>query len=108
MKGKGKKNLIDEIVLIIDSQKAECIGWAENFNEAKEALYHSRLITKSTMLTTKGQEVCKIADILEDGRLHKWLKGLSPKEFDYYFSDLYYFDTIKHIDKYKKENVNNV
>lgn len=103
MKGKGKKNLIDEIVLIVDSQKAECIGWAEDFNEAKEALYHSRLITKNTMLKVNGKDSCKIADILEDGRLHKWLKSLSPKEFDYYFGDLYYFDTIKHIDKYKED-----
>lgn len=103
MKERRKKNLVEEIVLIIDSQKAECIGWAENFNEAKEALYHSRLITKNTMLKINGKDSCKIADILEDGRLHKWLKGLSPKEFDYYFGDLYYFDTIKHIDKYKED-----
>lgn len=101
MKGKGKKNLIDEIVLIIDSQKAECIGWAENFNEAKEALYHSRLITKSTIIRSDNGDI-KINDILTDGRLHKWLKNLSPKEFDYYFSDLYYFDNIKHINKYKE------
>ena len=103
MKEKRKKTLIEEIVLIIDSQKAECIGWAEDFNEAKEALYHSRLITKNTMLKINGKDSCKIADILEDGRLHKWLKGLSPKEFDYYFRDLYYFDTIKHTDKYKED-----
>lgn len=101
MKRKGKKNLIDEIVLIIDSQKAECIGWAENFNEAKEALYHSRLITKNTIIRSDNGDI-KINDILTDDRLHKWLKNLSLKEFDYYFSDLYYFDTIKHIDKYKK------
>lgn len=103
MKERKKKSLIDEIVLIIDSQNAECIGWAEDFNEAKETLYHSRLITKNTMLKVNGKDSCKINDILEDGRLHKWLKGLSPKEFDYYFGDLYYFDTIKHIDKYKED-----
>lgn len=96
-----KQTKSEEIVLIIDSQKAECIGWAENFNEAKEALYHSRLITKSTIIRSDNGYI-EINDILTDGRLHKWLKNLSPREFDYYFNDLYYFDTIKHIDEYKE------